>query len=377
MTKVIPLNPPLPLTGPTELLRQTLANHYAGSRIFMLATESTILHCLPRIAPAVGGVQNLPLFSLPDGEQYKNLNSTQAVLKWLLSNEASKNDLLLCLGGGVVTDLGGLVGSIYKRGMQVLYVPTTLLAMVDAAIGGKTGLDLDGFKNVVGTYMEEEPPMLPIPAFLSTLPEEELFSGWAEVLKHGLLDGEPYAPIDNQIMWPLLREMEVTDEDNWPLVISHSITFKRRIVDQDPHEHELRRCLNLGHTLGHALETYMMSKQLLMPHGHCVAAGLLMEGHVAANRGTLRFELFEQMQETIFSIFGQMELPDEELPDLYALARNDKKNPSANHVSFIELHDIGKFDVFGLLTKPEVDEAILWYFEADDESEDDDTDDVF
>ena len=363
MSRVIPLNPPLPLPGPTKLLHKTLADHFAGSRIFVLTTESTNMLCLPRITGAFGTSKGLPVFQLPDGEQFKNLNTAQAVLKWLLSHQATRHDLLVCLGGGVVTDLGGFVASIYKRGMLVLYVPTTLLAMVDAAIGGKTGVDMDGLKNVIGTFLDDEPPMLPIPAFLSTLPEEELFSGWAEVLKHSLLDGEPYAPIDNQLMWPMLRQLEVTDEENWPLVISHSITFKRRIVEQDPHEQGLRRCLNLGHTLGHALESYLLSKQLSMPHGHCVAAGILMEGYIAATRGALRLELFEEIQETIFSIFGQMELPDNKLPDLYTIARNDKKNTSAKHVSFIELHDLGKFDLYALLSKAEVKQAIRWYFE--------------
>jgi 3-dehydroquinate synthase len=224
----------------------------------------------------------------------------------------------VCLGGGVVTDLGGFCAATYKRGLRCVGVPTTLLAQVDAAVGGKTGVDFQGFKNHIGVFQEPEAVCMD-PAFLATLPVGELRSGYAEVLKHALIaDAAAFAD---------LRPLAVATVPDWTPIIRHSVAIKETIVAQDPHEQGPRKLLNFGHTVGHALESYLLAQSgRAVRHGEAVAAGLICESWLSAQRGLLSAAELADVQAVVKASFEPLAFAESELADIAAYALHDKKN---------------------------------------------------
>ena len=301
---------PAALPALAELLRQA-----PPSRLFVLADAHTARACYPRLRP------HLPpheLLAIAAGEAHKTLATCTDVWAWLTAHQADRHALLLCLGGGVVTDLGGFCAATYKRGLRCVGVPTTLLAQVDAAVGGKTGVDFQGFKNHIGVFQEPEAVFME-PAFLATLPPGELRSGYAEVIKHALIaDAAAFAD---------LRGLRVAAVPDWTPLIRHSVAIKENIVAQDPHERGPRKLLNFGHTVGHALESYLLARPgRAVRHGEAVAAGLVAESWLAAQRGLLSPEELAQVVEVIGLSFEKLQFSEDELADIAAYALHDKKN---------------------------------------------------
>ena len=207
---------------------------------------------------------------IPAGDINKNLDSAQAVWNALQKDGATRKSLLVNIGGGVVTDLGGFAAATFKRGIRFINIPTTLLSAVDAAVGGKTGVNFNGLKNEIGVFKEAETVIIST-VFFSTLPERELKSGYAEMLKHGLLDGEA---VYNKL---LDYDFDNVAGNGLLRLVEESVNVKRRIVEQDPFEQGLRRALNLGHTAGHAFESLALKRNSPVPHGYAVAWGMVVE----------------------------------------------------------------------------------------------------
>ena len=305
-----------------------------------------------------------PRLEIPDGEQHKTLATVEQIWHFLFSHHATRDDILVCVGGGVICDLGGFAASTYKRGMPHINVPTTLLAMVDAASGGKTGFDYAGMKNAIGTYAQPLDTLV-IPSLIVSLPPHELLSGYGEMLKHALLDTPDH--------WHQLLRLDLETEAGvqalMPL-IARSRAVKARIVQADPHEQGLRRALNLGHTVGHALEAQMLANGHPAPHGYCVVWGMvaalylsilhteeppislacpgaqasspaaksLAEGDLEG-LPSLR-EVLRQLEQVTLRYYGRPVCNCKDQSQLLALMQQDKKNTAAG-IRFTLLRQIG------------------------------------
>lgn len=299
-----------------ENLFQEFFSAMSGRRIFVLTDRNTKKHCWPQVREALP--VNTKVLTLPPGEKHKNLATCEIVWEWLTRHHADRSALLVCLGGGVVGDLGGFCASVYKRGIPFVQIPTSLLAMADACLGGKTGVDFHHFKNQLGTFSAAEKALI-WPGFLKTLPQAELLSGFAEIIKHAL--------IADAGAWQILRKKELMGQD-WEKLIQASLAAKARIVENDPLESGERQKLNAGHTLGHALESWLLKSGKPLPHGHCVAAGLVMESRIALEKGLLQEHELIEMEELIFSLYGKIEFRKRDYNAIVRFTLQDKKNQS-------------------------------------------------
>ena len=284
------------------------------SRVFVLADSNTRRHCLPYFQSCLDTVA-WNWVDVPAGEIHKTLSTCAHIWQAMLEARLDRSALVVNLGGGVIGDMGGFCAATYKRGTDFVQVPTTLLAMTDAAIGGKVGVDFQGIKNVIGVFRMPA-AVFADPAFLKTLPERELRSGFAEVVKHGCI-GEP-------AWWSQLAALPAGFEsswhtDDWTALLERSIAVKLRVVAEDPLEKGLRAVLNFGHTIGHALESYFLNTADPLTHGEAVAIGMYCE------TGAAGLEI-PQLDAVILRHFPKRHLPEAAFPALWALMQQDKKN---------------------------------------------------
>lgn len=300
---------------------------------FVLTTSSIWQLCHESFADLPWAAS--PRLEIPDGEQHKTLATVERIWQFLLDHRATRDDVLVCVGGGVICDLGGFAASTYKRGMPHINVPTTLLAMVDAASGGKTGFDYAGIKNAIGTYAQPLDTLV-LPSLIATLPPRELLSGYGEMLKHALLDTPDH--------WHQLLRLDLETEEGvqalMPL-IARSRAVKERIVAADPREQGLRRALNLGHTVGHALEAQMLAAGQPQPHGYCVVWGMVAALYLSAVRCGFPREALRQLEQTMLRYYGRPVCNCQDLTRLLDLMQQDKKN-TAEGVRFTLLQRIGE-----------------------------------
>lgn len=293
-------------------------------KVAVLVDEHTSGHCLPYITG-----KDYTLIEIRSGEINKNINTCERIWKALTESGFSRQSLLVNLGGGVIGDMGGFAASTYKRGIRFVNFPTTLLAMVDANVGGKLGIDFMGFKNHIGLFNDPEKIMI-FEDFLKTLPSRELRSGYAEVIKHGLISDKSY--------WEDIKTSGFPNLD-WRKVIKRSVEIKSKVVTEDPKEHGLRKILNFGHTLGHAIETWHLNHQKSLLHGEAIAVGMVLEAHISLQVGLLKEDAFNEINQYIRSIYEDAAIPS--LAELSSLMGQDKKN-IGNEVNFSLLEDIGK-----------------------------------
>lgn len=282
------------------------------SKVGVLVDENTKLSCYPLIREAL---PEHSLLEIHSGEENKTLASCSAVWSQLTQLSFDRHGLLIVLGGGVLGDLGGFCAATYKRGIDFLLMPTTLLAQVDASIGGKLGIDFEHFKNHIGLFQE---PIITLIAtdFLKTLPPRELRSGFAEVIKHCL--------ISDKEMWDKVRTKDLSQQD-WQGLIKHSAEFKSSVVKRDPKETGLRKILNFGHTIGHAVESYYLIHQNRLFHGEAVAIGMILESFIAFEKGMISGEELEQVGSYLVKIYGKAVLPAN-TGEIFDLIIQDKKN---------------------------------------------------
>lgn len=286
----------------------------APTAVFVLTDSNTREKCLPFLQDCLP--RPLIPITVPAGELSKTLDSATHIWGALYQAAADRQTLLLNLGGGMITDLGGFAAATFKRGIPFVHVPTSLLAMVDAAIGGKTGLDFQEGKNILGSFAQPACVVVD-PTFLHTLPTEEWRSGFAEMLKHGLLaDGD------------LFRELAALPKPEavTPSLIHRAIAIKSAIVEQDPLEKGIRRSLNLGHTIGHALESAALRAGLLLRHGDAVAAGLIAEGWLAQEKGFLSTSEAAAIEVVVRRFFPPIPVQVLDEAVLRGFLRQDKKN---------------------------------------------------
>lgn len=309
------------------------------SSIFILVDKHTEIHCLPVFLKYLSELKDADVLTIKAGEENKHLETCQEVWQELSDLGADRKSLLINLGGGVVTDLGGFVAAAFKRGIDFVNVPTTLLSMVDASVGGKTGVDLGGLKNQIGIITH--PRMVIIdPQYLKTLPENEYKSGYAEMLKHGIIRDKEYFEQLSQY-----KSLENSDIEDY---IHHSVSIKNTVVSEDLYESNLRKILNFGHTLGHAIETHCLNnpKKTTLLHGEAIAIGMITEAYLATQLCRLDLTVAEEIKKVFLGIFSKSSFTKDDLAAIKDLLRYDKKN-SHGKVKFALLEAIGnpKWDI--------------------------------
>lgn len=316
-----------------ERLNSFIAENYF-SKIFVLVDGNTHVHCLPSFLGRLETDRPVEVIEMETGEENKNLETCNGIWNVLSELGADRKSLLINLGGGVVTDLGGFIAATFKRGISAIHFPTTLLAMVDAAVGGKNGINLGSLKNQIGVIL---PPVLVIAdtSFLQTLPEAEMRSGFAEMLKHGLIQDKEY--------WEKLSDLSKLDLSDLDDLIMESILIKENVVKQDPTEQHLRKSLNFGHTLGHAIESYFLeqpSKEKLL-HGEAVAAGMVLAAFLSAKTEDFPQENLREIKKVISGMFGIIPITRSDQDKIIELLKFDKKN-EAGKINFVLLRKIGE-----------------------------------
>jgi len=307
------------------------------SKVFLLVDENTKKHCLPLFLDAIETEHSLEVIEIISGEIHKNIETCVSVWNTLSNKDADRKSLLINLGGGVITDLGGFVASTFKRGIAFINIPTTLLAMVDASIGGKTGVDLGSLKNQIGVINQPE-MVLVISDFLKTLDERQLRSGFSEMLKHGL--------IQDVVYWKKLKE--VSDFNNLDGLIYDSVHIKNKVVLKDPTEQSLRKILNFGHTLGHAIESYFLESPAheALLHGEAIAVGMVLEAYLSSVLMGLTKVQLDDISTTFTNRYGKVEFSKDDIHRIASLLKFDKKNSHGN-INFVLLEAIGipKIDI--------------------------------
>jgi 3-dehydroquinate synthase len=314
-------------------LEKYLSNH-DFSKIFVLVDTNTHQHCLSKFLSELNTDKTLEIIEIEAGEEHKTVDTCVGVWNALSDLEADRKSLMINLGGGVVTDLGGFVASAFKRGINFINIPTTLLAMVDASVGGKTGVDLGTLKNQIGVINFSDMVLVDT-SFLETLPKNEMRSGLAEMLKHGLIQDEEYW---NRMV--NLSELTIDDLDG---LIHESVVIKKNVVTEDPTEKGLRKTLNYGHTLGHAIESYFLSnpeKDKLL-HGEAIAVGMVLATYISNKLLNFPENKLLHIKEVMIQTYGKVDFSITDIETIIDLMKFDKKNSHGN-INFVLLEDIGK-----------------------------------
>ena len=321
-------------------------------RLFVLTDSTTLECCWPRIAD-FACLRCAQMITIPPTDEAKTLDSLVSVWTALQDGGATRHSMLVNLGGGMITDLGGFAASTFKRGLAYVNVPTTLLAMVDASVGGKTGINFRGLKNEIGVFNAAGTVILDT-QFLRTLDAENLRSGYAEMLKHGLIS-------DEATLAELLRfDLDHVDYAALADMVGRSVAVKERIVTEDPHEHGIRKALNLGHTIGHAFESLALEENRTILHGYAVAFGLVPELYLAATRCGFPTERLHQVETFVRENYGRFAFTCKHYDRLYELMTHDKKN-TAGVVNFTLLGDVGDIRINQTATKEDILEALDYY----------------
>lgn len=311
-----------------------LINDKKYSKVVILVDENTAQHCLNYVMQWLAVDVTFEIIEIEQGEENKTVETCTAVWESLVELNIDRKALLINVGGGMVCDLGGFVAATYKRGIDFVNIPTSLLAMVDASVGTKTGVNLGGLKNMVGSFSQPQMVLIDT-AFLETLPGNQMRSGLAEMFKHGLIADASY--------WNQLKNLgELTTEDLL-LLIYHSVSIKNEIVLQDPFEENVRKLLNFGHTLGHVIETYSHSGKGIQPllHGEAIAIGMILEAFISYKKDLLTKNSYLEIKETLNLMFESIVFTENDIEICTHLLIHDKKNVNGI-VQFTLLNGIGK-----------------------------------
>ena len=326
----------------------------AHDKVFLLTDETTDRLCKPLIQD-VPCMKDATSIVIGASDTYKNLDTLSQVWTQLSNGGGSRHSLMVNLGGGMVTDLGGFAASTFKRGIPYINIPTTLLSMVDASVGGKTGINFNGLKNEIGVFRTPETVIIDT-EFLRTLDHENICSGYAEMLKHGL--------ISNNTTFAKLLTFNLDDVD-YPLLsemVGESVVVKEKIVAEDPLEHGIRKALNLGHTFGHAFESWALTRRPYL-HGYAVAWGLICELYLSVIKTGFPTEKMRQVVRFIKENYGVLSITCDDYPELYAFMTHDKKN-EAGIINFTLLGEVGDIRINQTATKDEIYETLDFFREG-------------
>ena len=329
-----------------------IVQKYPAGKAFLLTDQTASGFCLPLIQPVVDEF-SIKCATISSGEGNKNIQSVIQVWDFLSNNGADRKSLLINIGGGMLTDLGGFAASTFKRGLDFVNIPTTLLAQVDASLGGKTGFNFNGLKNEIGVFMEPNSVIINT-RFLKTIDRENFLSGYAEMLKHGLIRSREH--------WDelLAFDMENIDYEALQKIISHSVAVKEWHVLNDLREQNIRKALNFGHTIGHAFESYAMKTGHPILHGYAVVYGMIAELYLSVKQCGLGLDELNSISSWLISKYGKFEIQESDFEALYQLMTHDKKN-EAGRINFTLIPEIGKVEINVDCPKTLIIEALDYY----------------
>jgi 3-dehydroquinate synthase len=320
------------------------------SRFFILTDENTAVHCLPVIKDQLGDTDNYDLIEITAGEESKDIDFCIGIWRMLIDFGADRKSLMINLGGGVISDMGGFAASTFKRGIDFVHVPTTLLSQVDASVGGKTGIDIDSIKNIIGTFTQPKAVFIAY-EFLKTLPQRQILSGLAEMLKHGLIMDVDY--------WDALKNSDLTNPS--AELIYRSIQIKNRIVMEDPTEQGIRKALNFGHTVGHAVETNsLINDENPLTHGEAIAIGMICEAYLSHKKTGLSNAELAEIVDVIGDLYPKYTLEESSYDALLAIMLKDKKNQNGK-INCTLLSQIGQCNLDNICTDAELCDSLSYY----------------
>jgi len=329
-----------------------IVQNYPSGKVFLLTDEVASGYCLPHIQSVIDEY-SIKCVAIPSGEEYKNIQSVALVWDFLSNNGADRKSLLFNIGGGMLTDLGGFAASTFKRGFDFVNIPTTLLAQVDASLGGKTGFNFNGLKNEIGVFMEPNSVIINT-EFLKTIDTENLLSGYAEMLKHGLIKSRTH--------WDELLAFDLADIDYSVLqdIIAHSVAIKEWHVLNDLREQHIRKALNFGHTVGHAFESYALYSGRPILHGFAVVYGMITELYLSHKQCGLGIDELNAISGWMIAKYGKFDVNESDYEALYKLMTHDKKN-EGQRINFTLIPEIGKVEINVDCPKELIVEALEYY----------------
>ncbi|MBK8624587.1 MAG: 3-dehydroquinate synthase [Saprospiraceae bacterium] len=330
---------------------QSLYKELTSSNTFVLVDENTEKYCLHMLLEHIDSVVHV--IRIPSGEQSKNIETCQRIWSFLLNNGADRNSLLINLGGGVIGDMGGFCAATYMRGIRFIQIPTTLLSQVDASVGGKLGIDFMGFKNMIGLIQDPSAVFI-FTEFLKTLPHQQMKSGYAELLKHGL--------IADKHIWHRLSEKTTFENLDFETLVYESVMIKKEVTEKDPHEKGLRKILNFGHTIGHAVESYWMDSRTPLLHGEAVAIGMVSEAFLSYRIGKISEAVLFDIRNTIIKLYGHHPKYLKPTEEILHLMQGDKKNHKGEF-RFSLLESVGNACYDIAIDQDKVTESFMFYKE--------------
>ncbi len=331
----------------TEVLKD-----FQNRKIFVLLDENTKKHCLPLIAD-IDQIKNSELIEIESGEKNKSLKTVEFVWKTLTTKDADRSSLLINLGGGIIGDLGGFAASTFKRGIDFINIPTTLLSQVDASVGGKTGINFSGLKNEIGVFNHPKYVIIDS-SFNRTLDKRNILSGWAEMLKHAIIFDEK--DWQNLISY----DIKQTGFNKLNQLISRSVSIKNYFVEKDPKEKGIRKALNFGHTFGHAFESLYMNTENEILHGEAVAHGIICELYLSYKICNFSSEKLDKIVSYLLNTYTKLKFNEADYEKIIDLTGHDKKNEGLN-INFTLLEDFGKIKINQNCDREIITETLNWY----------------
>jgi len=318
-----------------SILSSILNEKYKTAKKIILTDENVFELWIEHLVTSVPELNESEIIQIPEGETSKCIEIAIQLWETLSENNIERGDILINFGGGMISDLGGFIASVYKRGIDFINVPTTLLSQVDASIGGKTGIDLGQLKNQIGAFSYAQSVLIN-PNYLSTLAKHELDSGYAEMLKHGLIKSKEY--------WNNLKAIDYNNTEGLTEHINESILIKNSIVVSDPEENNERKALNFGHTIGHAIEGYLLDSDRAVKHGHAVAIGMIAEAYISFKLKLLSKAEWDEIHYILTDYFESISMQASEFEKLLLLMKNDKKNRKGK-INFTLLNGISSYKI--------------------------------
>jgi 3-dehydroquinate synthase len=335
-----------------ESILSEILNEFENKKIFILVDENTKRHCLP-IIKSHEKLLNADIIEIGSGESNKTIYTAEKIWQHFISANADRSSLLINLGGGIICDMGGFAASTFKRGMDFINIPTTLLSQVDASIGGKTGVNFNGLKNEIGMFSHPQKVIINS-SFIRTLDKRNIMSGWAEMLKHALIfDIKDWKNL-------ISTDIKKTGFKDLNQLIARSINIKKHFVEQDPTEKNIRKALNWGHTFGHAFESFFMNSENKIYHGEAIAHGMICELYLSNIICGFPMKSILEIAEYLLNTYTKLDLQTVDFNSFYELITHDKKKEGAK-TNFTLLEDFGKIKINQHCTKKQIIDALNWY----------------
>lgn len=349
------------ITNDIDLSLREAIGVRSKEQVFVLTDTNTQTFCLPIVQQTLHIPQE-QILCLSEGEQKKNLDTLCQIWNFLSERGATRASVLLVLGGGTLTDMGGFAAATYMRGMSHVNIPTTLLGMVDASIGGKTGINYAGIKNLIGVFSQPDRVVVYVP-FLRSLPPQQFLSGWAEMIKHTFISSP--LQVSSLMSFDLNRwftSSDASQEEQLSDLIARSIEIKKYIVESDPYEKGMRQTLNFGHTVGHALEAWALQKDKPLLHGYAVLYGMIAELYLSEMLFGFPEKNIQMLVSLMKEFYGKPVCGCSDYDELIRLMKHDKKNVLSSDITFTLLRSIGNYQTGCVCTEPQIKEALDFLF---------------